>query len=52
MHLFSHTINCLELGYSNATPDFTLDERRKMGANIEEILKGEKEAARAPSTDN
>ena len=37
-----------ELGYSSTTPDFTLDERRKMGEKIEQILKGEKEAARAP----
>lgn len=37
-----------ELGYSTTTPDFTLDERRKLGANVEELLKGEKEAARAP----
>jgi len=36
------------LGYSSTTPDFTLDERRVLGANIEQILKGEKEAARAP----
>ncbi|KZP13813.1 hypothetical protein FIBSPDRAFT_834722 [Athelia psychrophila] len=39
----------LKLGYSNETPDFTLDERRKLGANAEEILKREKEAAKAPT---
>ena len=37
-----------ELGYAATKSDFTLDERRVLGANIEQILKGEKEAARAP----
>ena len=37
-----------ELGYSTPGPDFTLEERRHIGANIEDILKGEKEAAHAP----
>lgn len=37
-----------ELGYSSTTPDFTLDERQKMGEKVEQILKGEKEAAGAP----
>ncbi|KII89409.1 hypothetical protein PLICRDRAFT_110062 [Plicaturopsis crispa FD-325 SS-3] len=39
----------LKLGYSSTAPDFTLEERRKLGANIERILRSEKEAARAPS---
>ncbi|KAI9570778.1 DOPA-like domain-containing protein [Boletus coccyginus] len=39
----------LKLGYSAPGPDFTLEERRRIGANVERILRGEKEAARAPS---
>ncbi|KAH0830178.1 hypothetical protein J3R83DRAFT_1531 [Lanmaoa asiatica] len=39
----------LKLGYSAPEPDFTLDDRRRIGANVERILRGEKEAARAPS---
>ncbi|KAG1749540.1 DOPA-like domain-containing protein [Suillus lakei] len=38
----------LKLGYSAPEPDFTLDQRRRIGANLERILKSEKEAARAP----
>ncbi|KAI6046781.1 DOPA-like domain-containing protein [Pisolithus marmoratus] len=38
----------LKLGYSAPGPEFTLEERRHIGANIERILEGEKEAARAP----
>lgn len=38
----------LELGYSAPGPDFTLEERRRIGKNVERILEGEKEAARAP----
>ncbi|KAG6839243.1 hypothetical protein C0991_004440 [Blastosporella zonata] len=38
----------LNLGYSTKAPQFTLEERRKLGTNIEHLLKGEKEAARAP----
>ncbi|KAI6009592.1 DOPA-like domain-containing protein [Pisolithus orientalis] len=38
----------LRLGYSAPGPDFTLEERRRIGANVERILEGEKEAARAP----
>ncbi|KAJ3480390.1 hypothetical protein NLI96_g8392 [Meripilus lineatus] len=39
----------VELGYSNANPGLSLEERKTIGANIENILKGEKEAAKAPS---
>jgi len=39
----------LKLGYSSETPPLSLEDRRKIGANIERILKGEKEAAKAPS---
>jgi len=39
----------LKLGYSSAGPSLSLDDRRKLGARIEHILKSEKEAARAPS---
>ncbi|KAF8549461.1 hypothetical protein OG21DRAFT_1421234 [Imleria badia] len=39
----------LKLGYSAPEPDFTLEDRRRIGANVERILRGEKEAARAPS---
>jgi DOPA 4,5-dioxygenase len=38
----------IELGYSVTEPTFTLEERRKLGANVEHILAGEREAARAP----
>lgn len=38
----------LKLGYSAPGPDFTLEERRRIGKNVERILEGEKEAARAP----
>ncbi|KAG6827675.1 hypothetical protein H0H92_010806 [Tricholoma furcatifolium] len=38
----------LKLGYSSKAPQFSLEERRKLGANIEYLLKDEKEAARAP----
>ena len=54
MHLLRWNISHIfiprftELGYSSTTSDFTLDERRVLGANIEQILRGEKEAARAP----
>jgi len=37
-----------ELGYSSETPKPSPDERRKMGAKLEEALKGEKDAAQAP----
>ncbi|KAH7890094.1 DOPA-like domain-containing protein [Phlebopus sp. FC_14] len=40
----------LKLGYSAPKPDFTLEDRRRIGSNVERILRGEKEAARAPST--
>lgn len=39
----------LELGYSSEAPRLSLDDRRNIGANIERILKNEKEAAKAPS---
>ncbi|KAH7928146.1 hypothetical protein BV22DRAFT_1005470 [Leucogyrophana mollusca] len=39
----------LKLGYSSVAPDYTLEDRRRIGASVERILKGEKEAARAPS---
>ncbi|KAF8437539.1 DOPA-like domain-containing protein [Boletus edulis BED1] len=39
----------LKLGYSAPEPDYTLEERRRIGANVERILRSEKEAARAPS---
>lgn len=39
----------LELGYSSTAPQLTLEERKRLGANVEHILKGEKEAAKAPS---
>jgi len=39
----------LKLGYSSTSPGLSLADRRKLGANIEKILKGEKNAAKAPS---
>ena len=40
-----------ELGYSLERPQFTLEGRRKLGASVEKLLKGEKEAAKAPTAD-
>jgi len=39
-----------ELGYSSEAPKLSLEERRKAGAYLEERLKGEKDAAKAPVT--
>ncbi|KAE9395980.1 hypothetical protein BT96DRAFT_125349 [Gymnopus androsaceus JB14] len=39
----------LKLGYSSATPNLSLDDRRRLGANVENILKHERGAARAPT---
>ncbi|EPQ50607.1 hypothetical protein GLOTRDRAFT_50391 [Gloeophyllum trabeum ATCC 11539] len=39
----------LKLGYSSTAPKLSLEERRKIGSNVEKILRGEKEAARAPA---
>ncbi|KAI0355081.1 hypothetical protein OH77DRAFT_1425143 [Trametes cingulata] len=39
----------LKLGYSSTAPKLTLEERKRLGNNVEQILKGEKEAAKAPS---
>ncbi|OSX64892.1 hypothetical protein POSPLADRAFT_1038840 [Postia placenta MAD-698-R-SB12] len=39
----------LKLGYSSVAPTLSLEDRRKIGTSIERILKGEKEAAKAPS---
>lgn len=36
-----------ELGYA-AKPSMTIDQRLKLGANVEHILSMEKEAAKAP----
>lgn len=38
----------VEMGYSSEKSQPTLDERRKAGAKVEEILKDEDEAAKAP----
>ncbi|EMD34321.1 hypothetical protein CERSUDRAFT_117200 [Gelatoporia subvermispora B] len=38
----------LKLGYSSEAPGMSLDDRCKLGAHVEKILKGEKEAAKAP----
>ncbi|KAK7049290.1 hypothetical protein VNI00_005891 [Paramarasmius palmivorus] len=38
----------LSLGYSSKQPPLSPEIRKKLGANVENILKGEKEAARAP----
>ncbi|CDO71870.1 hypothetical protein BN946_scf184940.g17 [Trametes cinnabarina] len=47
---FSLTLHfAKELGYSSTAPKLTLEERKRLGANVEQILKGEKEAAKAPS---
>ncbi|KAM6500980.1 DOPA 4,5-dioxygenase [Amanita muscaria] len=41
----------LKLGYSSTAPKMSLEERRKLGDDIEAVLRGEKEAARAPHRD-
>jgi hypothetical protein len=41
-------IKLSEQGYSSETPQIPLDERRKRGAAIEESLKNEPDAAKAP----
>ncbi len=38
----------LELGYSSTAPTLSLEDRKKIGAHVEHILKSEKEAAKAP----
>jgi DOPA 4,5-dioxygenase len=40
--------NLTELGYSSESPPLSLEARKRLGANIERILKGEEEAAKAP----
>jgi len=39
----------LKLGYRSEVKQPTIEERKKAGAKVEETLKGEREAARAPS---
>ncbi|KAH8100274.1 DOPA-like domain-containing protein [Cristinia sonorae] len=47
---FAHVVYLTtELGYSSTTPGLSLEDRKKIGAHVEHILKGEKEAAKAPS---
>ncbi|TFY68429.1 hypothetical protein EVG20_g3556 [Dentipellis fragilis] len=41
----------LKVGYSSNTPTLSLEQRKKIGASIENTLKNEKEAAKAPPTD-
>ena len=36
------------MGYSSEIPGPSFEERRKQGAQIEKLLEGEKEAAKAP----
>ncbi|KAF8265318.1 hypothetical protein EI94DRAFT_1772386 [Lactarius quietus] len=38
----------IELGYSSEAPQLSLEARRRLGENVERILEGEKEAAKAP----
>ncbi|KAI0344999.1 hypothetical protein BDW22DRAFT_1325416 [Trametopsis cervina] len=38
----------LKLGYSSTAPPLSLEDRKKIGAGVERILQGEKEAAKAP----
>ena len=45
----TRTSDCFtELGYSSEKPPLSLEARKKLGATVERILEGEKEAARAP----
>ncbi|KAH9918346.1 DOPA-like domain-containing protein [Epithele typhae] len=39
----------LRLGYSSTAPKPTMEERQRLGRNVEQILKSEKEAAKAPT---
>ncbi|KZT03468.1 uncharacterized protein LAESUDRAFT_814578 [Laetiporus sulphureus 93-53] len=39
----------LKLGHSSTAPTMSLEGRKKIGVRMEQILKGEKEAAKAPS---
>ncbi|THU91423.1 hypothetical protein K435DRAFT_727291 [Dendrothele bispora CBS 962.96] len=41
----------LKLGYSSTTPALSLEDRRRLGTNVENLLKAEKAAARAPLVD-
>ncbi|KAI0315650.1 DOPA-like domain-containing protein [Amylostereum chailletii] len=38
----------LKLGYSSTGPTLSLEDRKKIGAHVENVLKSEKEAAKAP----
>ncbi|KAJ8093157.1 hypothetical protein PM082_020642 [Marasmius tenuissimus] len=38
----------IELGYSSTTPPLTLEQRKRLGTNVENTLKNEPEAARVP----
>jgi DOPA 4,5-dioxygenase len=38
-----------ELGYSSKKTPLTLEQRKKIGANVEHLLEGEEEAAPAPT---
>ncbi|KAH8995808.1 DOPA-like domain-containing protein [Lactarius hatsudake] len=38
----------LKLGYSSESPQLSLEARKRLGANVEKTLEGEKEAAKAP----
>jgi hypothetical protein len=50
VHCLLHYLNSNpELGYSSTAPGMTLEERKKLGAAVENILKNEKEAAKAPT---
>ena len=44
----SPSMSAISEQHSVPGPDLTLEERRRIGANLERILEGEKEAARAP----
>ncbi|KAG8967269.1 hypothetical protein FRC05_002115 [Tulasnella sp. 425] len=44
-----HAYLVLELGYSSPNPGLTIEERKRAGATIEDILHGEPEAAPAPA---
>ncbi|THH32536.1 hypothetical protein EUX98_g1650 [Antrodiella citrinella] len=39
----------LQLGYSSTNPKISLEDRKKVGAHVEHVLRSEKEAARAPT---
>lgn len=43
------SVDCVELGYSSKAPQPSLEERERSGAQVEDKLRHEPEAAPAPA---